>query len=115
MLPTDGCDSAVVFDNDGNPTDRSMLYTEYFLRGTEPTTAVRSILAAFDVIATSAMHGRARVLLRPPGRRRRRHRIPRPTAMRAIAPAAALPASAPDPPIHNPANADSGQDLPALR
>ena len=36
-LPTDGCRSAVVFDGDGNPTDRSMLYTEYFVRGTEPT------------------------------------------------------------------------------
>jgi len=27
----------VMFDRDGNPTDRSMLYTEYFVRGTEPT------------------------------------------------------------------------------
>ena len=36
-LPTAGCESAVMFDRDGNPTDRSMLYTEYFVRGTEPT------------------------------------------------------------------------------
>ena len=36
-LPTAECESAVMFDRDGNPTDRSMLYTEYFVRGTEPT------------------------------------------------------------------------------
>jgi penicillin-binding protein 1A len=37
QLPTDGCRGAVVFDRDGLPTDRSMVYTEYFVRGTEPT------------------------------------------------------------------------------
>jgi penicillin-binding protein 1A len=36
-LATDGCRGAVVFDRDGFPTDRSMAYTEYFVRGTEPT------------------------------------------------------------------------------
>jgi 1A family penicillin-binding protein len=35
-LATDGCRSAIVVDNDGNPTARSQVYTEYFVRGTEP-------------------------------------------------------------------------------
>jgi penicillin-binding protein 1A len=35
-LPTDGCRGTVVYDRDGLPTDRSMVYTEYFVRGTEP-------------------------------------------------------------------------------
>jgi 1A family penicillin-binding protein len=35
-LATDGCRNAVVFDDDGLPSDRSMVYTEYFARGTEP-------------------------------------------------------------------------------
>jgi penicillin-binding protein 1A len=52
-LPTDACDSAVLFDNDGNPTDRSMLYTEYFLRGTQPTAYCPLHSRPFDIIATS--------------------------------------------------------------
>ncbi|TMG79755.1 MAG: PBP1A family penicillin-binding protein, partial [Betaproteobacteria bacterium] len=36
-LPTDGCRGAVVYDADGLPTDKPMVYTEYFVRGTEPT------------------------------------------------------------------------------
>jgi penicillin-binding protein 1A len=51
-LPTAGCESAVMFDGDGNPTDRSMLYTEYFVRGTEPT-AYCPLHRDVDVIATS--------------------------------------------------------------
>jgi 1A family penicillin-binding protein len=35
-LPTDGCRATIMFDRDGQPTDRSMVYTEYFVRGTEP-------------------------------------------------------------------------------
>jgi len=52
-LPTDGCESAVLFDRDGNATDRSMLYTEYFVRGTEPTAYCPLHLGGFDVVATS--------------------------------------------------------------
>ena len=37
-LATDSCRDAVVFDDEGNETDRSMVYTEYFVRGTEPQT-----------------------------------------------------------------------------
>ena len=37
-LATDSCRDAVVFDDEGNETDRSMAYTEYFVRGTEPQT-----------------------------------------------------------------------------
>jgi len=35
-LATDACRSAVEFDENGSPTSRSMVYTEYFVRGTEP-------------------------------------------------------------------------------
>jgi 1A family penicillin-binding protein len=52
-LPTAGCESAVMFDRDGNPTDRSMLYTEYFVRGTEPTAYCPLHSPGFDVAATS--------------------------------------------------------------
>jgi penicillin-binding protein 1A len=52
-LPTDACDSAVLFDSEGNPTDRSMLYTEYFLRGTEPTAYCPLHTRPVDVVATS--------------------------------------------------------------
>ena len=51
-LPSAGCESAVMFDRDGNPTDRSMLYTEYFVRGTEPT-AYCPLHQDVDVVATS--------------------------------------------------------------
>ena len=37
-LATDSCRDAVVFDDAGVVTDRSMVYTEYFVRGTEPRT-----------------------------------------------------------------------------
>ncbi|HEU5257254.1 MAG TPA: PBP1A family penicillin-binding protein [Vicinamibacterales bacterium] len=51
-LPTAGCESAVMFDRDGNPTDRSMLYTEYFVRGTEPTDYC-PLHRGLDVLASS--------------------------------------------------------------
>ena len=56
-LPTDACESAVMFDRDGNPTDRSMLYTEYFVRGTEPTSFCPLHSRGFDVVATSGDSG----------------------------------------------------------
>jgi membrane carboxypeptidase/penicillin-binding protein len=37
-LATDSCRDAVVFDDEGVVSDRSMVYTEYFVRGTEPRT-----------------------------------------------------------------------------
>ena len=52
-LPTDACRSAVVFDNDGNATDRSMVYTEYFVRGTEPLDYCPLHSGGFDTVATS--------------------------------------------------------------
>ena len=52
-LPTEGCESAVLFDRDGNATDRSMVYTEYFVRGTEPTDYCPLHSRGFDVVATS--------------------------------------------------------------
>jgi penicillin-binding protein 1A len=36
-LATEGCEHAHVLDEDGQPTRASMVYTEYFARGTEPT------------------------------------------------------------------------------
>jgi penicillin-binding protein 1A len=52
-LPTDGCRGAVVFDKNGLPTDRSMVYTEYFVRGTEPIDYCPLHSRPFDVVATS--------------------------------------------------------------
>ena len=37
LLPNTGCDHVDVVDNDGNVETRSMVYTEYFLRGRLPT------------------------------------------------------------------------------
>jgi 1A family penicillin-binding protein len=51
-LPTDGCRGAVVFDGDGNPTDRPMLYTEYFVRGTEPSDYCPLHSRDVDTVAT---------------------------------------------------------------
>jgi penicillin-binding protein 1A len=36
-LPSDGCNDVEVVSNDGQLDRRSMIYTEYFVRGTEPT------------------------------------------------------------------------------
>src|SRR4051812_15544756 len=36
-LASEGCDDVEVMDNDGHLTRRSMVYTEYFARGTQPT------------------------------------------------------------------------------
>jgi 1A family penicillin-binding protein len=36
-LAAEGCAHAVVFDDEGQPSSRPMVYTEYFARGTEPT------------------------------------------------------------------------------
>ena len=53
LLPTDACRGAVVYETDGLPTDRSMVYTEYFVRGTEPTDYCLLHSRPFDAIATS--------------------------------------------------------------
>ena len=37
MLPNVGCGNAQVIDNDGNVSVRSMVYTDYFVKGTQPT------------------------------------------------------------------------------
>ena len=52
-LATDDCRGSVVFDRDGHPTDRSMVYTEYFVRGTEPIDYCPLHSRPFDVVATS--------------------------------------------------------------
>ena len=36
-LPNDSCRGAVVLNDESEPTNQSMVYTEYFARGTEPT------------------------------------------------------------------------------
>jgi penicillin-binding protein 1A len=36
-LATEGCDNVAVVDDNGGVETRSMAYTEYFVRGTEPT------------------------------------------------------------------------------
>jgi penicillin-binding protein 1A len=52
-LAADGCRGAVVFDRDGQPTDRSMVYTEYFVRGTEPDDFCPLHSGLYDAVATS--------------------------------------------------------------
>ena len=36
QLPNDGCDSVEVMSRDGSTDRRSMIYTEYFVRGSQP-------------------------------------------------------------------------------
>jgi penicillin-binding protein 1B len=36
-LPNTGCDAVEVVDDEGQAETRSMIYTEYFVRGTQPT------------------------------------------------------------------------------
>jgi penicillin-binding protein 1A len=38
LLPNDGCDQVQVVNKDGNIETRSMIYTDYFVKGTQPTT-----------------------------------------------------------------------------
>jgi 1A family penicillin-binding protein len=52
-LATDACRPAVVVDDDGNPTDRTMVYTEYFVRGTEPLDYCPLHPGGFDAVATA--------------------------------------------------------------
>jgi penicillin-binding protein 1A len=52
-LATDGCRSTIVYDRDGSPTDRSLVYTEYFVRGTEPTEYCLLHSGGFDAVALS--------------------------------------------------------------
>jgi penicillin-binding protein 1A len=50
-LATSDCHGAVDFDEDGEPTGRSAVYTEYFVRGTEPTTYCDHRSAFFGTFA----------------------------------------------------------------
>jgi penicillin-binding protein 1A len=52
-LATDGCRGSVVFDRDGLPTERSMVYTEYFVRGTEPDDYCPLHSLPYNAVATS--------------------------------------------------------------
>jgi penicillin-binding protein 1A len=52
-LATDGCRGSIVFGRDGQPTDRSMVYTEYFVRGTEPNDFCPLHSGLYDAVATS--------------------------------------------------------------
>jgi penicillin-binding protein 1A len=53
-LAGDGCDNVEVTDKDGRLVKRSMVYTEYFVRGTEPTTTclLHSTHSFFGTIAS---------------------------------------------------------------
>ena len=52
-LPNKGCDAVDVIDDDGNIETRSMVYTEYFVRGTEPkeTCPLHEDRSFFDRVA----------------------------------------------------------------
>jgi penicillin-binding protein 1A len=58
-LATEGCEHADVIDDDGHLTRRSLVYTEYFARGTQPTTtcdihASRGIFGSIAAAITGA-------------------------------------------------------------
>jgi hypothetical protein len=58
-LATEGCEHADVIDDKGRLTQRSMVYTEYFARGTQPTTtcdihASRGIFGSIAAAITGA-------------------------------------------------------------
>jgi penicillin-binding protein 1A len=57
-LATEGCEHADVIDDSGHLTQRSMVYTEYFARGTQPTTTcdIHSSRGVFGKLA-AAMTG----------------------------------------------------------
>jgi len=52
-LASAACRGSIVFGRDGQPTDRSMVYTEYFVRGTEPNDFCPLHSSVYDVVATS--------------------------------------------------------------
>ena len=54
-LPNDLCRGAVVLNGDGEPTNQSMVYTEYFARGTEPTAFCPLHGAFSNTVATSGV------------------------------------------------------------
>ena len=56
-LPSGGCDSVLVVNRDGINENRSMVYTEYFVRGTQPDTECLAAWRAF-VRRTSRGHFR---------------------------------------------------------
>jgi penicillin-binding protein 1A len=58
-LATEGCEHADVIDDDGRLVQRSMVYTEFFARGTEPTTrcemhASRGVFGALAKVFTGS-------------------------------------------------------------
>jgi len=54
-LPNAGCSSVETVDRDGFPVTRSMIYTEYFVRGTQPTTMCPVHPGNFaDIVADAA-------------------------------------------------------------
>ena len=55
-LATDSCRNAAVYDDEGNETSRSMVYTEYFVRGTEPRTYC-PVHGAYEVGGWRALFG----------------------------------------------------------
>jgi penicillin-binding protein 1A len=82
-LATDSCRDAPVLDDNGVVTDRSMVYTEYFVRGTEPLTFCPIHNAyegsAFRVVATGGEdrpHAVPRDVERAGGERRPDERRP---------------------------------------
>jgi membrane peptidoglycan carboxypeptidase len=54
-LATEGCEHADVVDDNGHLTQRSMVYTEYFARGTQPTTScdIHASRGIFGTIAAA--------------------------------------------------------------
>ncbi len=77
-LATEGCEHADVIDNDGRLTQRSMVYTEVFARGTVPTAScdIHASRGIFGSIAAAFTGGGDK----PPATRLEDSGLPEPTA-----------------------------------
>ena len=54
-LPTPACGTMPVLNRDGEPTNKSMVYTEYFVRGTEPDDFCPLHSSPYNPVATSGV------------------------------------------------------------
>jgi penicillin-binding protein 1A len=98
QLPTDSCHGAVVLNGDGEPTNQSMVYTEYFVRGTEPTAFCPLHRVFVNTVATSGAAGVAAPLPVDQIVRSSASVPPRDTAVTTADTPPIPPASAPPPP-----------------
>lgn len=93
-LATEGCQDAEVFDTRGRPDRRSMVYSEYFVRGTEPTSYCDLHPTHGILTKLASIFGHSEV---PPPPRIETARLP-PVVAEAQEPTPPPPAAAQEPP-----------------